>query len=287
LWKLSLTVPVDAVSDVEDRLTDVAGEAVLSISDFERPDDLRIVEALFERNPAELSLESALLGLIGGGNLEIAPVEDRDWVAESQAALPPIRAGRFFVYGSHDAHKVPPGAIGLHIEAAQAFGTGHHATTRGCLLALDDLLKRERPERVLDLGCGTGVLAIAAAKALKHPVMASDIDPLAVRIARENARLNRAVVSAVTAVGLDHSALRQDGPYGLILANILAQPLKDLAPAMARALRPGGFAILSGILARQANSVRATYYTVALQSQRRLTLSGWTTLVMQKRQVNV
>jgi ribosomal protein L11 methyltransferase len=287
LWKLSLTVPVDAVSDVEDRLTDVAGEAVLSISDFERPDDLRIVEALFERNPAELSLESALLGLIGGGNLEIAPVEDRDWVAESQAALPPIRAGRFFVYGSHDAHKVPPGAIGLHIEAAQAFGTGHHATTRGCLLALDDLLKRERPERVLDLGCGTGVLAIAAAKALKHPVMASDIDPLAVRIARENARLNRAVVSAVTAVGLDHSALRQGGPYGLILANILAQPLKDLAPAMARALRPGGFAILSGILARQANSVRATYYTVALQTQRRLTLSGWTTLVMQKRQVNV
>ncbi len=185
----------------------------------------------------------------------------------------------------HDADKVPAGAIGLRIEAAQAFGTGHHATTRGCLLALDDLLKRRRFERVLDLGCGTGVLAIAAAKVLRRPVTASDIDPVAVRITRENARLNRARVTAVAATGLDHPALSRAGPYDLIMANILAEPLKDLAPAVARALSPGGLAILSGILESQAESVRAAYLAAGLRSQRRLTLSGWATLTVQKRRL--
>jgi ribosomal protein L11 methyltransferase len=285
LWKLSLTVAVNAVRNVEARLNDVADEVLVSISDFEAPNDLRVVEALFDRDPSSLGLKQ-VLGDLTSEEICIAPVADRDWVAESQAALAPIRAGRFFVYGGHDADKLPAGAIGLRIEAAQAFGTGHHATTRGCLLALDDLLKRIRPPRVLDLGCGTGVLAIAAAKVLRRPVMASDIDPVASRITRENARLNRARVTAVTATGLDHPALRRARPYDLIMANILAEPLKELAPAMARALSPSGLAILSGILESQAESVRAACLAAGLHSQRRLTLSGWATLTVQKRRLH-
>ncbi len=285
LWKLSLTVPARAVGEVETRLDAVAADKLLSVSDFETAGDMRVVEVLFGADPAGLGLDVALRDL-SSEEIRIALVEDRDWVAESQAALAPIRAGRFFVYGGHDADKVPAGAIGLRIEAAQAFGTGHHATTRGCLLALDDLLKRRRFERVLDLGCGTGVLAIAAAKVLRRPVTASDIDPVAVRITRENARLNRARVTAVAATGLDHPALRRAGPYDLIMANILAEPLKDLAPAVARALSPGGLAILSGILESQAESVRAAYLAAGLRSQRRLTLSGWATLTVQKRRLS-
>ena len=290
LWKLSLTVPLGAIEDVEGRLTEAAGERMLSISSFERPghpegDSLRVVEALFDGDPGRALIEGALKGVATGG-LELGPLETRDWVAESQASLPPIRAGRFFVHGGHDAGKVPVGAIALHIEAAQAFGTGHHGTTLGCLLAFDGILKRGMgPKHILDVGCGTGVLAIAAAKALRCPVIASDIDPLAVDITLENARLNGVAsqVTTVTATGLDHAALRKGAPYDLIFANILAKPLIELAPAMAQLLRPGGLVILSGLLNRQMGAVTAAYRAAGLQTQRRRSREGWATLVMQKR----
>ena len=290
LWKLSLTVPLAAVGAVEDRLGEASGEAMVSISSFERPghpegDDMRVVEALFDGDPGREAIDTALDG-IATERLELARLETRDWVAESQAALPPIHAGRFFVYGGHDSGRVPAGAVALHIEAAQAFGTGHHGTTRGCLLALDYLLKRGfAPKRILDLGCGTGVLAIAAAKLLRKPAIASDIDPLAVEITRENARLNgvESAIVAVTATGVDHAVLRKGAPYDLIFANILAKPLIELAPELTKLLRPGGVLILSGLLNRQAGAVTAAYRSAGLQSQRRRSLEGWATLVMQKR----
>jgi ribosomal protein L11 methyltransferase len=285
LWKLTLTAPGAALGTIEGRLADLAGEAVVSISDFERADgdDRRALDALFSDEPVQDEIQRALAGIGGIDNLAIAPLESRDWVAESQAALAPIRAGRFFVYGGHDKGELPAGAIGLHIEAAQAFGTGHHATTLGCLEALDEILKARRPQAVLDLGCGTSVLAIAAAKALKGRVTASDNDPVAVRVTAENARLNGARLTAVMAEGLDHPVLRKSAPYDLILANILAEPLKQLAPDIARALRTGGLVILSGILMRQADGVVAAYRTAGFCVQRRRTLKGWATLVMQKR----
>lgn len=221
------------------------------------------------------ALEAALgLDLLIVGKTRLA---DADWVAVSLSGLPPVRAGRFFVYGAHDRGKVPANATALRIEAGAAFGTGHHDTTLGCLLAFDALLKRRRFKRVLDLGTGTGVLAIAAARSGAGRAVGLDIDPLAVAIARENARLNGAVARfAVADRPLGHG-------YDLMFANILAGPLIDLAPAIARALAPRGAVILSGLLRSQARGVRAAYVGTGLAARRRLDLGPWTTLVMKKR----
>ena len=170
-------------------------------------------------------------------------VPDTNWVALSQAALPPVKAGRFIVHGAHDRPRFAMRRSGIEIEAGEAFGTGHNATTVLCLEALDRLIRRRRFARVLDLGCGTGVLAIAAARAVPRArVLASDNDPVALAIARENARLNRvsARLETVLAAGFDHRKLRRARPYDLVLANLLPGPLIALAPAMRRAIRPGG-----------------------------------------------
>lgn len=208
-------------------------------------------------------------------------LRDRDWVAESLAGLTPVAAGRFFVHGAHDRARVPQAKIAIEIEAALAFGTGHHGTTRGCLLALDRVLKAHRPRRILDVGTGTGVLAIAAAKALSTQVLASDIDGQAVRIARANAYANGAgsSVEVVRAPGLSAAPITRGKPYDLVFANILLGPLKRLASPIARVLAPGGRVILSGLLDAQGASALAFYRAQGLSLEARFSLEGWTTLV--------
>jgi ribosomal protein L11 methyltransferase len=194
----------------------------------------------------------------------------------------PVRAGRFIVHGHHDRAKLPPNKLGIQIEAALAFGTGHHGTTRGCLLLLDSVLKARRPKRVLDLGTGTGVLAIAAAKALRRRVLASDIDPLAVRVARENSRLNGAgdLVETIAAVGFSAPDFARHGPFDLVLANILANPLRQMATPMATHLAPSALVILSGLLPHQAQGVIAAYRARGLVLERHLVIEGWSSLLM-------
>jgi ribosomal protein L11 methyltransferase len=234
--------------------------------------------------------------------LRLETMTAKDWVRESLAGLKPVSAGRFLVHGAHDRETVPPNRIGIEIEAALAFGTGHHGTTRGCLLALDRICKsfvprhpEERashPEeraskdvgRILDVGTGTGVLAIAAARVLRQGVLATDIDAASVRVARDNARLNRAGmdVTFLHANGVTAPAIYARAPFDLVFANILLGPLKRLAAPIRRVLAPGGRIVLSGILNAQANAVLAAYRPLTLE--RRIALDGWTTLVLRRKE---
>jgi ribosomal protein L11 methyltransferase len=215
-------------------------------------------------------------------NITFDIVEAKDWVKATLEDLAPVPAGRFVVHGHHDRARVPSNKIGIEIEAALAFGTGHHGTTRGCLLLLDHVLKAWRPQRVLDLGTGTGVLAIAAAKALQENVLASDIDPVSVRVAQENARLNGSghLVQAISATGFSAPQFAQAGPFDLVLANILANPLRQLATPMARHLAPSALVILSGLLTPQAASVIAAYRMRGLVPVRHLRIGDWSSLLL-------
>jgi ribosomal protein L11 methyltransferase len=199
-------------------------------------------------------------------------------VAASLTGLKPVQAGRFFIHGSHDRTQVPENAIGIEIEAALAFGTGHHGTTRGCLLALDQLLRRTSPRRILDVGTGTGILAIAAARAVHAPVIANDIDPTACAAARDNARLNR--VRRWVAVVPAKAKTR--GGYDLIMANILALPLIGMSNKLARQLVPEGHLVLSGLLPGHDRAVIAAYRGQGLSLIRRMQIEGWVTLTMRR-----
>jgi ribosomal protein L11 methyltransferase len=217
--------------------------------------------------------------------LTIEPVEAADWVAQSLSGLRPVRAGRFIVHGAHDRARVKPNDIGIEIEAALAFGTGHHGTTRGCLLALDDLAKRRRPRRILDIGTGSGVLAIAATKTFRKPVVASDIDRVAVDAVEANARLNRAApgITFVHAAGANRKAIAARAPYDLIFANILLGPLLRLAVPIRRLAAPGARIVLSGLLPSHANAALAAYRAQGLTLERRIPLEDWMTLVLRRK----
>ncbi|HEY5106087.1 MAG TPA: 50S ribosomal protein L11 methyltransferase [Caulobacteraceae bacterium] len=208
---------------------------------------------------------------------------DADWLAMALSGLPPVRAGRFFVFGAHDLGRRPINAVALRIEAGAAFGTGHHGTTVGCLIAFDALLKRRAFARVLDVGAGTGVLAIAAARAGSRVVVGTDIDPVSARIANQNARLNQVHARFVWADGLAHRAVAAPAPYDLVFANILARPLIALSQDIARALAPDGTAILSGLLRSQARAVGAAYLARGFRLERRLNRDAWATLILRRR----
>lgn len=212
----------------------------------------------------------------------VEKLADADWLAMALSGLPPVRAGRFFVFGAHDKGRAPSNTVNLRIEAGAAFGTGHHGTTVGCLTAYDDLIKARRFDKVLDVGAGTGVLAIAAARTGTKTAVGTDIDAPSVRISNENAKLNKSTARFVHASGLGHRLVSKSAPYDLVFANILAPPLVALSHDIKKALKPGGFAILSGLLRTQERRVLAAYLSKGFRLHRRLHRDAWATLVLRR-----
>jgi ribosomal protein L11 methyltransferase len=272
---------------IVDLLTENFADGDAAVAAFEGADGQWNVTMHFSDAPDQDAIRK-LIGEVSGGkaasDIAFDMLEPTDWVKATLEHLVPVRAGRFVVHGRHDRARVPKNKIGIEIEAALAFGTGHHGTTRGCLLLLDHVLKNWRPRRVLDVGTGSGVLAIAAAKALRIKVLASDIDPLAVATARDNARLNGAgdLVDAICATGFSAPQFAERGPFDLVLANILANPLRLMATPMARHLARSAAVILSGLLPHQAQAVIAAYRGRGLVLERHIQLEGWSSLLLRK-----
>lgn len=215
----------------------------------------------------------------------VSELPEIDWVAKVRRDLSPVEAGRFLVYGSHDADKLPADKVGLLIEASMAFGTGHHGTTLGCLRALDRLDSEGFCGRnVVDIGCGTAVLAMAAARIWPDPVLASDIDEIAVEVAQANIAANGLEdrVTCIEATGFDHPRLQDAAPFDLVFANILMGPLIDLAPEMGRVTTQGGYAILSGLLVSQAEPVLAAYIAAGFSLHFREDIGEWATLTLRR-----
>jgi ribosomal protein L11 methyltransferase len=269
---------VDAIMERDD--------LALSATAREESEGVWIFEAICDDEP-DLSVFATLAEEVLGGGVSFSAEEidaGTDWVSRSLDGLPAVLAGGFYVHGGHIGSPAPHGSIPILIEAAQAFGTGHHETTSGCLEAINLTLKHAQPRTMLDVGTGTGVLAIALAKRTKLPVIATDIDPVATRTASENARLNGVSkdIFAVTSAGLDHPEVMHNGPYDLIVANILAGPLTKLAPAIADVAGFGATVILSGILNRQAARVVSAYAQQGIVLRRKLVRGDWTTLILER-----
>jgi ribosomal protein L11 methyltransferase len=279
LWKASVTLTKAEARDIAAvfELTPPKPQAVLIAEEPFK--DEATVEALYGVMP-----DGDLLTSLAGREVYVALLPDQDWIKLSQEGLPPVRAGRFFVYGAHDQGRVPDGVIPIRIEAGMAFGTGHHETTALCLQAISDLGRRRRFANVLDLGCGTGVLAIAASKLWRTRIIASDIDPTATSVARQNIRENGEgpFVEVTTAEGLSSPALAHRAPYDLILANILAAPLTLLAPSIARSTAPRGHLVLSGLLTWQENLVLSFYRVHGLVLRARFRDGPWSALVLER-----
>jgi ribosomal protein L11 methyltransferase len=293
------------VSDRETllRIEDALAEQFEAMASSSGPEDNGCwsLELHFREPPDEERMRTLIGSAAGGSVAERVRFErlpPADWVRKSLTDLRPVPVGRFVVHGSHDRGRIPVNRIAIEIEASLAFGTGHHASTQGCLLAIDLLMKRARRKRranarhpsrsrrepMLDVGTGSGVLAIAAAKAFRRRVFASDVDTRSVAIARENARLNRVAhfVDVLRAAGLKHRAFRARSPYELIVANILLHPLREMATEIAQLAGPNAHVVISGLLVAQATAALARYRARGLVLARRIALDGWTTLVLQR-----
>lgn len=281
--KLVFTGPDADGGAVVSAIAGLACEAQ-AVSEFVAAPGMRAVEAYFPSEEFARTAADALACVLPVGlarQVRIDAVPDRNWSAEVERASPPLRIGRFMLHGTHNRDAARGSHLAIEIEAGLAFGTGRHASTAGCLLALDAIARRRPVSDVLDVGCGSGVLAIGAAKAMPRArVVASDIDPIAVHVTRANARLN-GVAGRLTAL---HAAGLRDGRlnrrFDLVLANILAGPLCRLAGGMAKRLEPGGTIILAGLLNHEAQSVAATYRAVDFHERKRLRIEGWTILEM-------
>jgi ribosomal protein L11 methyltransferase len=268
-----------------DLLTEVMFDDDAAVAASERSDGRWDVTMHYADTPDQAlvrDLVSKAVGEATARSTTFDTIEARDWVQASLDNLVPVSAGRFLVHGQHDRARVPANKLGIEIEAALAFGTGHHGTTRGCLLLLDHVLKARHPRCVLDLGTGTAVLAIATAKALRQEVLASDIDPTSVQVARDNAKLNGVgnLLRVIRATGFSGADFAQHAPFDLVLANILANPLRQLAGPMVQHLAPGALVILSGLLNHQAMSVMAAYRARGLVPLRHLKIEGWSSLLL-------
>jgi ribosomal protein L11 methyltransferase len=265
--------------DEDPALTHLAVDAV-----EEAPGRWRVTLYLPEAPDEDLaaSLARATRALFGAAApaFAIASLPETNWVAKSLQGLKPVRAGRFLVHGAHDRDTLRPNDIGIEIEAGEAFGTGHHGTTAGCLLAIERAVRARPIRNALDIGTGSGVLAIAIARLARVPVLASDIDPVATRVAAANVRLNgvQPQVHVVTEAGIGAGVFRANSPFDLIVANILAGPLVMLAPSIRRALAPGGTVILSGLVPHQQNRVAAAYRAAGLRFERAESREDWMTL---------
>ncbi len=273
----------EALGEALERLTpEPTGVGVFELEDGS---GLWEVGGYFEAEPDAAGL-ALLASMHGAKDFTVSELPETDWVAKVKRELTPVVAGRFFVYGSHDADKVPEDALPLLIEASMAFGTGHHGTTLGCLKALDRLNAEAGPQdSVLDLGCGTAVLAMAAARVWPEAtILASDIDAVAVEVAEVNVAANDLVgrVTCLEAEGLEHPGLTEAAPFDLVFANILKAPLIALAPGITYALKPGGHVILSGILNEQADEVAAVYTEAGNSVVSRDQIGEWTTIITRK-----
>lgn len=268
-------------------LQDLIDPAPAALTLFETGPGVWRIEAYFDDAPDAVALHAALETMVGQPlpQLVAEQIPDLNWVALSQAALPPVAAGRFTIHGSHDRFRVPRGPHSILIDAGEAFGTAHHATTSGCLTAIDRLARRRSFGRVLDLGCGSGVLAIAVARALPGSrVLATDIDAQSVRVAAANVRLNGAArqVRVIHAGGLSHPLVRRSAPFDLVVANILAGPLIALSGRIAANVETGGGLVLSGLLTHQAPSVIATYSAHGFRLDTHDRIVGWSTLTLRR-----
>ena len=285
-WRIEVVVPRHAGPTFAEALEPLC----MAVSWFADEGDGR-VHGYSLTCPDDAALGSALIAAAGSLDIavpeaHVALVTPRDWVAETVRQFPPITVGRYFVHSAHFADQVPPGRIGLQVGAGSAFGSGEHASTAGCLLALGRLARRRRFHRVLDMGCGSGILSLAAARTWRGvAVVACDNDPEAVRISADNARRNRVTkwVRAYAGDGYRTPAVRRLSPYDLIVSNILARPLARMAPALSRALAPGGFAVLSGFLVRDAIRVEAAHRRMGMRLTARLVIDDWCTIVMERK----
>lgn len=279
-WKVTFALPSLLQEEVFDDLA-------MAVSCFESPEGFT-VELLCDGKPDIKEIERRLSALSNGAvqpEPKVEKFEQKDWLAEVARGFPPLSIGRFYLHGSHVTNVPPPGSIPIRVDAGAAFGSGEHGTTRACLEALDWLARSRSFRNILDMGCGSGVLAIAAAKLWNTEALAADIDAVAVRVAQENARVNRvqARVTAVVSDGYAHERIRRAAPFDLILSNILARPLIAFAPDLARHLAKGGVAVLSGLLGSQEAQVLKAHQMQGLALKKRFVHGDWHTLLLERR----